>query len=209
MKALIIYYSLTKQAERVANAIAGGLRKESCDVVLKEIELAEPYIFPFKSPLDFFKISLDMWRGEKIEIKPMNIDAEQFDLVVLGSQTWWLSPSLPISALLSKEESRTYFEGKNVAVFVVCRGAWQRNLSIVLEKLRRLGAHIVDTIALQHQGREPGRFLTLAAYHVFGKEFTPSFLKKLLYPYGLGEGELAQAEQFGRKLGRLLERGKK
>ncbi|ODS39121.1 MAG: hypothetical protein A7316_00525 [Candidatus Altiarchaeales archaeon WOR_SM1_86-2] len=202
-KVLILYFSMTKQCEKAAEAIADGLRKENRGVVLKKVVPVKEYIFPFKSKLDFFRYSMDSLPWKKIDIKPLDVDTGGFDLIIIGTPTWWLSPSPPIYALLSKE-NRIYFEGKKVAVFISCRAMWRRDLKIITDRLKSLGAYFIDVIALQHQGKEPKRIISLFAYLFTGEEFKPDFLRGMLYPYGLGEGELEKAEQFGLKMGKLL-----
>ncbi len=203
-RVLVLYFSMTEQTEKAADAIIRGLEAEDVSVDERLIEPVEPYVFPFKSRLGFFGLSFKVWRNQKIEIKPLDIDPDDYDMIVLGSLTWWMSPSLPVRAVFNNPGNRRLFEGRNVAVFVVCRGLWQRNLRMVLDRLRGFGANIVDTIPFQHQGKEPFRLLTLGAFLFTGKEYKPDWLKKILYHYGLDEIEFQRAEAFGRRMAKLL-----
>lgn len=203
-RALVLYFSMTEQAEKAAGAIKRGLEAEGVSVDVSLIEPVKPYIFPFKSRLGFFKLSLNVWRGQKIKIKPLEVNPDNYDMIILGTQTWWMSPALPVRAVFNDVGNKHIFEGRNVAVFVVSRGLWQGNLRMTLGSLRKFGANIVDTIPLQHRGKEPYRLITLGGYLLTGKEFKPDWLKKILYHYGLDEVELQRAEAFGRRLGRLL-----
>ena len=49
---------------------------------------------------------------------------EQFDLVILAYQVWYLAPSGPITAFLKSEAGRRLLHGRPVVTVIACRNMW-------------------------------------------------------------------------------------
>src|SRR4051794_4379031 len=92
-RVLLVYYSHTKQAERVAGAMAAVLRKRGCDVTQAGIEFTDPRYsksfqrFPFRHAV--FSILPLAWpqlrrRTGRIHI-PDAAKSDEYDLVCFGS----------------------------------------------------------------------------------------------------------------------------
>ena len=56
----------------------------------------------------------------------------EYDLVVLGSPTWWRTVSMPLRSFLESSEAAV-LDGTPYAVFTVCRRYWRENLEAVRE----------------------------------------------------------------------------
>src|SRR3954466_4854884 len=103
-RVLFVYYTYTKQTSTVVELMAGVLRDRGCDVHLAAIEFEdEKYarrLRTFPMPHPFLEV-LGMIPAEarrrpaKIGI-PDAVTAREYDLVCIGSPTWWLSTNVPI-----------------------------------------------------------------------------------------------------------------
>src|SRR5204862_4394044 len=134
-RVLFVYFTYTQQSLKVAEAMADALRERGCDVRLAGIEFTDPRYaerftrFPLRHAfLDIFGMLPAQLRGATGEIRiPDEARAGDYDLVCVGSPTWWLKTSVPIRSFLKSEEAGRLLDGKPVAANVVCRGDWSIN----------------------------------------------------------------------------------
>jgi flavodoxin len=66
---------------------------------------------------------------------PDIVTERDYDLVCIGSPTWWLSSDVPIRSFLESDTAGQVLNGKPFAAAVCCRRYWRHNLKTV----RRLG----------------------------------------------------------------------
>jgi hypothetical protein len=169
---LFVYYTYTHQTLKVVEVMADVLRGRGCDVHLGAIEFIDPrYADRFKAfpmPRPFLEV-VGMIPAElrrrpgKIRI-PEVVNEREYDLVCIGSPTWWLSTNVPIRSFLESETASRVLEGKRFAAVVACRRYWRHNLKTV----RRLGTHrggtFVDGIHFRYQGGQVRSLLSLLSY---------------------------------------------
>ena len=142
-KVLIVYFSLTKQAARVAEAMAQALTARGCDVTKALIEFTDerwvPKLsqFPMKRPMpQIGSILPAQLRHKTGEIRiPAEAQAGDYDLVFLASPTWWFQTSMPIRSYLESPAARTILNGKPFA----CASISRRYYSINLGQQKKLG----------------------------------------------------------------------
>jgi len=110
MKAAVIYYSFEGNSTFVARQIAKQIK---ADIV--QIEITDN-----KKRKGLAKY---LWGGKQVifkiipEIKPVNFNAELYDLIIFGSPVWAGSPAPAIKTFLSQ----TKISGKKIALFL-CHG---------------------------------------------------------------------------------------
>lgn len=159
-KVLIVYYTLTKQVGRVADALATALESRDCEVEKALIEFTDerwvPKLsqFPMQRPFpQIASILPAQLRHKTGEIRiPAEAEAGDYDLVVLASPTWWFQTSMPIRSYLESQAARTALDGKPFVTVSVSR----RYYSINLRQQRKLGE------------RKGGRFIDKTHFVVAG-----------------------------------------
>jgi flavodoxin len=142
-KVLVVYYSLTNQTARVADAMAQARTARGCDVTKAAIEFTdERYLpklsqFPMKRPMLQIPVILPaQLRHKSGEIViPLEAQAGEYDLVVLASPTWWFQTSMPIRSYLESSAAKTVLDGKPFA----CASISRRYYSINLGQQKKLG----------------------------------------------------------------------
>jgi len=142
-KVLLVYYTLTKQVGRVADAMAEDLEARGCDVSSALIEFTDqrwlPKLseFPMKRPIpQIASILIAQLRHKTGEIQiPAEAKAGDYDLVVIASPTWWFQTSMPIRSYLESPEAKAVLGGKPFACVSVSR----RYFSINLGQQKKLG----------------------------------------------------------------------
>ena len=142
-RALIVYYTLTKQSGRVADAMATALEARGIDVTKAPVEFTdERYLpklsqFPMKRPMFQIPVILPAQLRHKTgEIRiPPEAEAGDYDLVLLASPTWWFQTSMPIRSYLESPAAKAVLDGKPFANVSISR----RYYSINLRQQRKLG----------------------------------------------------------------------
>jgi flavodoxin len=142
-KVLVVYFTLTKQTGRVAEAMAQALEARGCDAVKASIEFTDerwaPKLsqFPMQRPIPQIASVLPaQLRHQTGEIRiPSEAQTGDYDLVVLTSPTWWFQTSLPIRSYLESPEAKGVLSGTPFA----CASVSRRYYSINLGQMKKLG----------------------------------------------------------------------
>ncbi len=102
---LVLYYSLTRNTEIMAKAIASRYQAD-----LVEIE-AQEYSKDF---LGSTRASVDAWTEERNSpIDPEIIDLSRYRFIFLGSPIWWYRPAVPLWTFVVKNN----FQSQNIILF--------------------------------------------------------------------------------------------
>ncbi len=88
-----------------------------------KVKPLKPFPFPW-TPGSFFDAMPETVLEEPVELEPLMIPTVDYDLIVLGYQPWFLSPSLPTSSLLRDEEFKKAVKGKPVVSIIGSRNMW-------------------------------------------------------------------------------------
>lgn len=144
-KVLIVYYTLTKQSGRVADAMADALEERGCEVTKALIEFTDkrwaPKLsqFPMKRPIPQIACVLfAQLRHKTGEIRiPPEAETNGYDLVLLASPTWWFQTSMPIRSYLESPAAKAALDGTPFATASISR----RYYSINLRQQRKLAEH--------------------------------------------------------------------
>ena len=118
-RVLIVYYTFSKQTERVADVVASTLDGRGADVSKARIELTDPrwakrfekvpMRFPMLKIVGMLPAQVRQATGE-IRI-PLEAQWGDYDLIIIGSPTWWFRLSLPMRSYLRSSVARKVFRG--------------------------------------------------------------------------------------------------
>jgi hypothetical protein len=204
---LFVYYSYTQQTQRIVEAMADVLRGRGCDAHLGAIEFIEPRYaerfktfpmpHPFREVLGMIPAELRRRTG-KIGI-PDVVGEREYDLVCIGSPTWWLSTSVPIRSFLESETAAKVLAGKPFATTVACRRYYGHNLRTVEKLGTERGGTFVDGIHFSYQGGQIRSLLSLISYLGSG-EYRERYLGVKIPPTNLQDYHLEQARTFAGQL---------
>ena len=200
---LFVYYTYTKQTLKAVDAMAEVLRDRGIDVQLGAIEFVDPRYaerfktfpmpHPFREVLGMIPAELRRRPG-KISI-PDVVTERTYDLVCIGSPTWWLSTNVPIRSFLESDASAKLLDGKLFTAAVACRRYWKHNLKTVRRLGTERGGTYVDGIHFRYQGGQVRSLLSLISYLGSG-EYRERYLKVKIPPTNLQEHHLAEARAF-------------
>ena len=174
-RVLIVYYSHTEQARRVCDAMTEVFERRGLDVTQASIGFTDPKYaknfktFPFRHAV--FSILPLLWpqlrrKTGQIEI-PDAAAKGDYDLVVLGSPTWFFMTNMPLRSYLKSDAARTALGGKPFGIYVVCRRYWHWNQDEAKGLAISQGGAFTDATHFTYKGGQIRSLLSLLSY--FGK----------------------------------------
>jgi flavodoxin len=136
---LIVYYSFTKQTALAAQAMATRLTQRGATVTTANIEFTDDhYGKKFgKYPMDFplpkiFSMLPAQARKKTGTIKvPDEAVSDEFDFVIVGSPTWWLTTCMPVRSYLHDPAAKKALSGKSFSAFSVSRRYWKGTVQTI------------------------------------------------------------------------------
>ena len=206
-RVLFVYYTYTQQSLRVVEAMSEVLRERGCDVAQAGIEFTDerwadrftrfPLRHAFLDVVGMLPAQLRRATGE-IRI-PREAQEGEYDLVCVGSPTWWLRTSVPVRSFLKSDAAGRVLDGKRFAAFVVCRRYWSFNLKAVRKLGTLQGGEWVDGMHFSFAGGQVRSLLSLLSY--FGKgENRERYLGVKIPPTNLQPDYLGQAQAFANRM---------
>lgn len=206
-RVLFVYFTYTKQTFRVVEAMTEAFRERGCEVQHAAIDLTDPRYrarfhefpmpHPFRELVGMIPAELRRATGE-ISI-PEKARSGEYDLVVIGSPTWWLSTSVPIRSYLESDAAGFVLGGTAFATVVVCRRYYGHNLRTVKKLATQRGGKYLDGIHFAYQGGQVKSLLSLLSYLGSG-EYRDRYLGVSIPPTNIQEDQLDTARGFANGL---------
>jgi hypothetical protein len=196
-RVLALHFSQTGQTADAIGALVAPLERQGFEVVRERLETETAFPFPWGVSA-FFDVMPETVTGHAPPLKPLSVDPdERFDLVVLGYQVWYLSPSLPAQALF-QSEYRRLLAGTPVVTVVVSRNMWYS----AADKMRRLladaGSIHVGNVAVTDPGPAWTTFITTPRLLFTGRR--DRFLR-IFPPAGISEESVRSLSRLGEEIG--------
>lgn len=192
-RVLIVYYTYTQQSRLVAEAMGEALQARGCEVRQASLGFTDKRWserftrLPLKHAiLDIIGMLPAQLRGATGEIEiPEDARDGNYDLVCIGSPTWFFRQSVPIRSYLQSDEAKRVLDGTRFSTFVVCRRYWRQNLKSVRKVGTKLGGVWVDGTHFTFVGGQIRSFMALISYfgagenreRYLGVKIPPSMLK--------------------------------
>ena len=176
-RVLVVYYTLTKQSGRVADAMAEAFEARGCDVSKALIEFTDerwvPKLseFPMKRPIaNLASILTAQLRHKTGEIRiPPEAQTGDYDLIVLASPTWWFQTSMPMRSYLESPGAKTVLNGKPFACASISRRYYGVNLSQQKKLGEKDGGRWIDKTHFVSAGGQVKSMLAWLGYMKHGE----------------------------------------
>jgi hypothetical protein len=145
---LILYYTQSGQLLSILESLVKPLIHAGHTIHFEAIQPEEKFPFPWTS-YQFFNAFPEVFSQKPLQLKGLSTKATNgYDLVILGYQPWFLTPSRPVSSFLQSEEAKKILTGKPVITVLGCRNMWLGAQEKVKKRLSILNARLVGHIAL-------------------------------------------------------------
>lgn len=206
-RVLLLYYSYTGQSQKVLETAGEVFRDRGCEVYTAGIEFTDQRYaarfrrFPMRRVWpDMLSVLPAQKRGETGQIQtPDTVRDGDYDLICIGSPTWWQTVSMPLRSFLESDEARTLLSGKPFAVFVVCRQYWEENSKAVRGLAEQQGGKYVDELHFTYPGDTLRSMLSLTSYLGSG-EYRDKYLGIRIPPTNVQPEQLQQTRTFAAAL---------
>jgi hypothetical protein len=210
-RVLFVYYTFSRQTLSVVEVMSGVLRDRGCEVRLARIDFTDPRYaerfsrFPLRRVyLDLFAILPAQLRRATGEFRvPEEAATGDYDLVCIGSPTWWLTTCMPVRSFLKSDLARRLLAGKRFAAFAVCRRYWRNNLNTLTELGIQQGGEFVGGNHFTHAGSQIRSLLSLISYLGSG-ENRERYFGVRIPPASLTPDYVDQAQAFANELANRL-----
>ncbi|MFC2467541.1 MAG: dialkylresorcinol condensing enzyme DarA [Capnocytophaga endodontalis] len=144
-RVLVVYYTQSGQLKEIIDSVLSPLTEVTIDFL--PIDTTEPFPFPWTGEA-FFGAFPESYLQIPQPLKPFHLAHTDYDLVILGYQVWYLSPSIPFNSFLQSEAGKQLLQGKPVITISGTRNMWVMAHQKVKKLLTECGAHLVGNIAL-------------------------------------------------------------
>jgi len=206
-RVLFVYYTFTKQTGMVVDAMADTLSQRGCEVTKALLEFPDAKYggrfskLPMSRPILHIVGMLPAQRRRKTgEIRiPESAQTGDYDLVVFGSPTWWLTTNMPVRSYLESPAAKAVLDGKQFAGVSVSRRYYRGNLG----DIRKAGERAGGTWAGEtHFVSEGNQVMSMTSWLVFMRrnEARRRFLGVPLPRPNLKESYADQAKSFADSL---------
>lgn len=192
-KILVIYYSQSGQLGDIVNSLTNPLIKAGNSVEFARIQPAIAYPFPWKGK-SFFAVMPDCVTGVPTALEPFQLKETSYDLVILGYQAWFLSPSIPCNSILNHPSVKAVLKNTPVITITGARNMWISAMERIKIILKESGARLVGSMALVDRHANIISFVTIFHWMFKGKK--DRYLNIFPKP-GVADADIAVCADYG------------
>ncbi|MCB2196093.1 MAG: dialkylresorcinol condensing enzyme DarA [Bacteroidetes bacterium] len=193
-KILLIYYSQSGQLTEIVKNFAKPFEEsEQHSVSYAEIKPVEDYPFPWTG-YKFFDAFPESVERIPCEIHPLELEHEDFDLIVFAYSVWYMSPCIPCNSFLLSEQAKRIFKGKSVITLLGVRNMWIVAQEYVKAKITECGGNVVGNVVLRDRAENLTGIVTISYFLFSGSKgrFAWFFPKA-----GISQKDINGASKFG------------
>ena len=196
---LIVNYSQTGQLNDILDNFTQPLAQHNLEVV--RIKPAEEFAFPWTGK-KFFDAMPETVLERKIELEQINFLLDKYDLIILGYQPWFLSPSLPTSALLQNSSFLKLLKDTPVITVIGARNMWINAQESIKKRIATAKGNLIANIPLIDRNNNLVSALTIMHWMFVGKK-----TRKwgVLPTPGVMPNDIESADEFGKIVARSLD----
>lgn len=197
-KILSISYSQSGQLHDIVNNFTAPLENVEIDRV--HIQPKQAFPFPWETD-SFYNEMPETVLEEPIELEPINFKEEKYDLIVLGYQPWFLSPSMPATALLKNPEFKRRLKNTPIITLIGARNMWLNAQESMVSLIQEGGGEIVGNVALVDRAPNHLSAISIVHWMMTGKKTR----KWGVFPLpGVSDEDISSVSRFGITLNEYL-----
>ena len=199
---LVIHYSQSGQLTEIVNNIVSPLNTDNVHIDYHNIKMEKPFPFPWNKA-EFFGVFPETFLQiiEKVNPVPQELLNKKYDLIILGYQIWYLTPSLPINSFLSTPQAKQLLSKTPVITVIGCRNMWIMAQEKMKKKLKELQAILVGNIVLADRHINHISVITISNWMFSGKK--DNYLGVFPKP-GVSQKDIDESVKFGHVIKKYL-----
>ena len=199
MKIFCINYSQSGQLDDIIGNFISPLQSHTID----RIHLKPKKSFAFPWPTDnFYDIMPETVLEEPIELEVIQFQEENYDLIILGYQPWFLSPSMPTSALLQLNSFKKRLKNTKIITVIGARNMWLNAQTSVVEHISKAGGQIIGNLAIVDRSPNHLSAISIAHWMMKGEKTR----KWGVFPLpGISDEDISNASHYGEILNQAIQ----
>jgi len=192
-KVLAIYYSQSGQLGEIIDNLTEPLIAEGVSVEKVRVKPVTDFTFPWTGD-SFFSVMPNCQLDVPVELQPFELKETKYDLVILGYQAWFLSPSIPFNSLMNTSTLKSVLKDTPVITVTGARNMWLSAFIRVKKLIKAAQANHVGNIALVDTHPNPVSFVTIFHWMLHGKK--DRYLN-IFPPPGVPAADIEHTKVFG------------
>lgn len=145
MKILAINYSQSGQLDEIIENYISPITNATIDRI--KFKASKKFNFPWTVPT-FFDTMPECVKEIPTDIEEINYQHEKYDLILLGYQPWFLSPSIPTTSLLKNKKFKQLLNGTPVITIIGSRNMWLNSQDAVVKMIEDANGRIIGNLPL-------------------------------------------------------------
>jgi hypothetical protein len=204
-RVLVISYSQSGQLDAIVSALVTPFKEAGIAVAHAVLWPVPPFPFPW-SAFRFLDVFPESFQEIPCRLEPLPAaDGDDFDLILIAYQVWYLSPSRPISSFLQHPDARRLLRDRPVLTVVGARNMWYRAHERIKQHLRASGARLIGHIALTDRAFNLVSVITIVYWMLSGRK---QRLLGLFPKPGIDEKDIARCAAWAAIVGEALSHGR-
>jgi len=192
-KVLAVFYSQSGQLEQIIDQFTLPFTNTGAEVEKLRIYPEQAYPFPWTGK-SFFSVMSDCVLQVPGKLQPFNFKESRYDLIILGYQAWFLSPSIPFNTLLFDPRFRGIARDTPVITITGARNMWISAMEKIKPVLKSMDARLVGNIALVDRHHNFISFITI--FHWMFKARKDRYLNIFPVP-GVSQADIDNTKNLG------------
>ena len=168
-KVLAIYYTQSGQMGDIISSFTAPITEAGATVEKVQVKPVTEYKFPWKGN-HFFSVMPDCVLSVPTALQPFRLKEKSYDLVILGYQPWFLSPSIPSNSIVNHPDFKVLLKDTPVVTISAGRNMWLNAYVRIRKSLKDAGGKLVGNIALVDKHSNPISFITIFYWMLTGKK---------------------------------------
>jgi hypothetical protein len=193
-KVLAIYYTQTGQLGDIVDNFTAPLMTAGASVEKVVVTPKTKYPFPWTSN-NFFAEMPESVLSIPTELNSFSLREPVYDLVIFAYQPWFLSPSIPATAILMSPALQAVLKNTPVITLIGARNMWLNAHVRLRKSLHQLGANLVGVVALIDKNSNTISAVTILYWMLTGKK--DRYMNIFPKP-GVADADIAAAGESGK-----------
>lgn len=202
MKILAINYSQSGQLDEIIENYISTLSNATIDRI--KFTTKKKFDFPWTVPT-FFNTMPECVKEIPTALEEINYQHDKYDLILLGYQPWFLSPSIPTTSLLKDEKFKQLLNGTPVITIIGSRNMWLNSQDSVVKMIEEANGKLIGNLPLIDKSDNILSAASILHWMLTGKKER----KWGVFPMpGVSQEDIEGSSKFGDILNKCIEEGK-
>ena len=198
MKILAINYSQSGQLDDIIENFITPLTHVEVDRIKFNTE--KKFDFPWTVPT-FFDTMPECVKEIPTSVRKVSYQHEKYDLILLGYQPWFLSPSIPTTSLLKDPIFKKLLKNTPVITIIGSRNMWLNSQESVVKMIQEANGRIVGNLPLVDRSSNIFSAASILHWMLTGKKER----KWGIFPMpGISEEDIKGSSKFGEILNQSI-----